>query len=393
MVGHIAQLGEKNAVDPYRMLLCSMARAMGIVVNKSVLSSSETAWANEALQGQFIKLYHSLPIKAWYGRYLSYHGLLQAIMNPVQYDEKKFVVNEVGKFVNKLHKKPIWVILFLALTAYYCLGTGPYYGANSFPLRNLPALHIKIVNYDVGNQVGNSFMQFLQKVESSSDTIPTFRYEKDLTVSVDEYKQRVMDGEAWGAIFVMPNATAQLHEAIANGCDTAATYHAKSALYFAWDEGRNNQVATPQIAGFSRGILGQYSTIFASTLLSHITNETIASCIQKGYSSLLITPVSYTESNMSPVSISPVAVAAITIGNILMAVFGSLFIVNGTMNGTEALVEDHSPKWKIIIRCGTMALIGLGIAVSYATFGKFPLLIKYSYVVLYQIMLLLQWWD
>lgn len=378
MVGHIAELGEKNACDPYRMLLCSMARAMGIEVNKTTLSSAETAWASETLQGQFIKLYHTLPIKAWYGRYLAYHGLLQAIRTPSQYDTTKFVTNKWGKVVNKLPKKPIWFILFFVLTAYYCLATGPYYGANSFPLRNIPALHIKIVNYDVGNQVGNSFMQFLHKVESSSDTIPTFRYEDDLTVSVDEYKKRVMDGEAWAAIFVMPNATQHLHAALANGCGQANKYSAKSALYFAWDEGRNNQVSAPQIAGFSRGILGQFSTIFASNSLSHLSNETIASCIHSGFSSLLVTPVSYTESNMSPVSISPVAVAAITIGNILMAVFGSLFIVNGTMHGTEAIVEDHSPMWKIIIRCGTMSFIGLGIAISYATFGKFPLSLEYQ---------------
>jgi len=368
-----------NAGDPFRMLMCSKARAMGIVSQQHAHlrfpdvndndDSNSGPWASTELQSQFLTFHHSLSLKTWFTRYAGYSKLITTIAHPADYNASQFTLNALGKYVSKLPKKPIWFILFLVLTAYYCLGTGPYYAANSFPLRNLPYLHIKVINYDVNGLVGSSFLSFLHHVEESSNTIPTFRYEEDVTVSIDAYKQRVMHGEAWGALFVLPNATEALLSAFAQGCQQASGYDPTNALYFAWDEGRNNQVATPQIAGFSRNLLIQFQSQFAIQYLSSLSNNTITNCVSQGYASLLVTPIAHTETNMSPVSISPVAVAAITIGNILMGVFGSLFVVNATMNGTAALVEDcKTPQGKIALQSGTMAFIGLGIAIAYATF-------------------------
>ncbi len=74
---------------------------------------------------------------------------------------------------------------------------------------------------------------------------------------------------------------------------------------------------------------------------------------------------------MTPVATSYVVTnIGITVGNILMAVFGAMFILNATYNGTVALVEDYSPVGKVVLRAFTMAFIGFGMAACYATASK-----------------------
>jgi hypothetical protein len=75
---------------------------------------------------------------------------------------------------------------------------------------------------------------------------------------------------------------------------------------------------------------------------------------------------------MTPASVSFVVTnIGLTVGNILMAVFGSMFIVLATYNATSALVEDYGPVGKVSLRAFTMALAGFGCAICYATASEY----------------------
>jgi hypothetical protein len=104
-------------------------------------------------------------------------------------------------------------------------------------------------------------------------------------------------------------------------------------------------------------------------------------CISSGHANLLTSPVTFTEDNMTPASVSFVVTnIGLTVGNILMAVFGSMFIVLATYNATSALVEDFGPVGKVSLRAFTMALAGFGCAICYATASKCFSRLSYSCV-------------
>jgi hemerythrin len=391
---YTTSFGDSNAGDAYRNTICSICFAMGIMIGKDSIATNPRKevdsegnevlpWAGTAIQQHYIDtrpfFIRKVKMKAWNQRYLQFRQLICSI-GQSECDEHGNVKtssgwvskkNKDGKYVDRYHKPFTPIILFVMITAMFCLAAIPFFAAVSNPLRNLKYLHIKVVNYDVG-PVGHAFDHFLEAVESSSNKIPTFRYEKDTSIGFDTYRRRVLDGEAWALLSVNPGASSALAAAFANGCQNAGSYNPADAITFSWDEGRNNQVATPYIGGFTKGILGKFATKFAANYISSLSQTDISDCIANGQSQLLVSPITFTEDNMTPVSVSyVVSSAGITVGNILMAVFGAMFILNATYGATAALAEDYSPKGKVILRLFTMALVGFGVSIAYATVSKF----------------------
>lgn len=353
------------------MLICAVSRALGIVIGKDELDPDEIPWSGIDFQNHYISsrpfMVRKVKVVQWNARYLQFRKLIEAIggSNNVVPQKKN------GKtFVDKTKKPFVPLILFVFLSAIFCLATLPLFASVSNPLRNVKSLHIKYVNYDRSGVIGAGFDTFLSKVSASSNEIPTFQYEPS-DKSYETYEQRVLDGEAWAVIGINPDASAKLAAATANGCADAALYNPTSAISFSWDEGRNSIVAAPYIAGFSRGIINRFSAQFAASYLSTLSSTTIQQCLANGKASLLTDPIAFYENNLSPAATSFVVTnIGITIGNILMAVFGSMFILNATYNGVSALAEDYSPVGKIALKAFTMALVGMGMAACYATASK-----------------------
>jgi hypothetical protein len=296
IIDHTLSFGDHNAGDPYRNLLCAVARSMGIVVGKEILSPEEIPWAGIPLQTRYIStrpfIIKNIKMKQWYTRYNGFRRLIESVANSNSNGSGGAIVipernPKTGKFVNSIKKPFVPLILFVLLTAVFCAATMPLFASVANPLRNMKYLHVKLVNYDNGI-VGNSFNTFIDNVAASSDEIPTFVIEPT-TESLETYKNRVLDGEAWGVISINPDATSNLQAAVANGCATANSYHSSSAITFAWDEGRNNIVAAPNIGGFVKsGVLARYQSMFASTFLASLRPADVSGMLN--FPVLLIVP-------------------------------------------------------------------------------------------------------
>jgi iron-sulfur cluster repair protein YtfE (RIC family) len=387
---HTSSFGDSNAGDAYRNTICSICYSMGIMIGKDSMATNPKKeidiqgnpflpWAGIGLQTHYVNTrpfpVRKIKIKGWNSRYLQFRQLINSVaVDGKDPSSSTWVMkkNKDGKYVEKYHKPFTPILLFFFISLIFCLACLPFFAAVSNPLRNMKFLHIKVINYDIGGPVGTAFINFLKGVEASSDEIPTFHFESNTGVSLETYQDRVLDGEAWALLAVHPTASTDLAAAAANGCATSASYNPKNSITFSWDEGRNGIVASPYIGGFARGILGQFGVRFASTFLASQPSQNVADCIAAGHSNLLVNPVGYTEDNMTPTSVSfVVSNAGITVGNILMAVFGALFILNATYAATAALAEDYSPVGKVCLKAFTMALVGFGVAICYATASEF----------------------
>jgi hypothetical protein len=277
IISHTLSFGDHNAGDPYRNMLCAIARSMGIVVGKEILSPEEIPWAGIPLQERYIStrpfIIKNIKMKQWNTRYNGFRRLIESLAQINNSTNSTIIVPErnpkTGKFVNSIKKPFVPFILFFLLTAVFCATTMPLFASVANPLRNMKYLHVKVVNYDTGS-IGTTFNNFINIVAASSNEIPTFIHEPT-TESTETYKNRVLDGEAWGVISINPDATTKLQAAVANGCAAASSYQPSSAITFAWDEGRNNIVAAPNIGGFVKsGVLARYQAFFASTFLANL---------------------------------------------------------------------------------------------------------------------------
>jgi hypothetical protein len=78
----------------------------------------------------------------------------------------------------------------------------------------------------------------------------------------------------------------------------------------------------------------------SSQLLINQSPSTIASCISSGLlgATFLTNPVGFTPINLSPMEKAPVGNGLLTIGNILVAVFSSLFFVNAIYKVTISFI-------------------------------------------------------
>jgi hypothetical protein len=390
LIEHALKFGDNNAGEPYRLMLCAIARSQGIQIGDDTFAAGETRWASKAFQEWYISTrpfyVRYIRMRAWNARYRSFRQLIDRVAT-VDHDENTAastsptrsattaavavppppppVMNHVGKFVSRT-QKPLWpVYIFFYLSLFYVLCVGPYLAAISNPADNVKYLHIVVENMDEGF-VGEYFLSYLANVSATETSIPSFHYRTGQTEH--QLRNAVRDGEAWASVFVTANATAKLLDATRDGCAHAATYTAQDAIKFYWDEGRNNVVANPYIGGFLVDVLNDLSSAFAKTFVKRINASTVVTCLANDQEAVILQPIGYTAVNLSPVSVAPVVVnGGITIGNIYVAVFGASFIVNGAMGATAALAEDLSPVYRVGLRSATMLALGLGLSVCYAT--------------------------
>jgi hypothetical protein len=397
------QFGETNAGEPYRLTFCALVRAMGIIVGKAEYDKEETRWAGLGMQQAFIAVMRKTKIGLWNQRYLQYKGLLDSIVKDAQgqltADHIPRPIPTTGKFVTKPKKTFVPIILFVVLSLYYAFITAPYYAAQSNPLRNVHRLQIKVANFEssgdyvIGTdstgsdvvlpKVGDLLVTFLQTVQQNTENIATMEFVSSSDTTASGLRDGVLDQEAWATVYVNTNATLPLIEAIQGGClenpSKAASFNSRQGIVFEWDEGRNPGVAGPYIAGFMRNALLSFSYSYDRLMLTALQNAVVtntntsylSSCVDAGYQSLISRPVAFTEINLTPVSISPVISAAgILVGQIFVAVFGANFIVSATYANTGALAEEFSPRGKVLLRAGTLAILCLGLSIVFATMSK-----------------------
>ncbi len=429
------QFGETNAGEPYRLMICAIVRAMGIVVNGERFNDDETRWASLEIQQNYIRtrpyLVRNYKITTWNQRYMQYKDLIEKItVNKVSGSKTQPFPLETGKYVIKNKKTFVPLVLFFVLSGYYALITGPYYAAQSNPVRNIPRLQIKVANFDslstssslslstitsttpymvtdrngmivLGNSasnvnitippIGDYFLEYVRSYKQSHDFIPDLQFTDSLSPTmkstshaISTLQGDVLDQEAWATVYVNTDATMSFLQAIEGGCLTnpsaASTYNAKEVITFAWDEGRNAAVSGPYVAAFLRNLITNFGYSFDQLVLDALnsalvpgsSSSMLTSCIANGYKSFISHTVSFSEINLTPVAVSPVCSAAgITVGQIYVAVFGANYIVSATYANTGALAEDLSPFWKVMLRAGTMALLGLGLSICFSTLSKY----------------------
>jgi hypothetical protein len=363
-------------------------------------------WSNVTTQIEFSSKIPAftrfVQLKFWQTRYLGFQQVVYTINNyeQVQNSNHNQQPNcqlrrnpKTGKFVSPLHKSFLYpFLLFIVVIGIFALASTPLFGACADPVRNLPFLSIKVVNYDINHDIGNSFdvflSSFIAKAREKDEDIPTFRVEHSpASTDLSFYQQMMLNGEdnSWGILSINPNATLNLRLAVLNGCSNASFYNPSSAITFSWDEGRNQAVATSNIDGFIRSkVLKAFFSFYSLQFFNHnLSLFTISKCQENAFSNLLLSPIDYSNVNLSPISVSYVfSNIGLTVGNILTAVFASLFIVNITYNTLIPYVEGYSALWSMSLKALTMSCLGLGCAVCYATSSKF----LFRFVILFRVL-------
>lgn len=373
--------GELNAGDPYRNLMCSTPRAMGIMItgDDPFDLQTETRWTSKQAQQTSIDslpfLVRNVQIPLWNERVKGFRRLITSIGNKIAVVEDAAVVTNKNKKNNKkvakIKKLPIPLFTFFTLTLYFCLTAAPYFAAVSNPVENRKLLQIDVVDND-GRAVGQGLVAFLKA--QSNDAAPTFHFLPDYSYTKAQVSERVLDEYAWAAVYINANATYNLDQVLANDCKNLSSYSAASAFGYVWDEGRNNIVAAPEIQGYLNGLLPIYASIFASTQLASLPAANVTACLANGgilAAQFLSQPIFFIIDNLTPVSISYVAAnAGVIVGNILIATFGATYAVQAALGSTQAITEDLSPKKKVAVRVLTMMFFGFGLSMAFAVMSK-----------------------
>ena len=173
-----------------------------------------------------------------------------------------------------------------------------------------------------------------------SSALPTFTV---LTgTSVNDLQTRILNNEAWAAIYVNSGATASMMSVINSGCSlpTLLAYNPLNAIGLIVNEGRSQNSAS-KVTGFLQSTLAGFSTYISSVILQSqaFTPAQIATCLTNsatmndspanpGVGGHFLTQViNYQVTNLSPTYQAPVMNTAFGVGNILIAVFASLYVV------------------------------------------------------------------
>ncbi len=402
IIDYTLQFGETNAGEPYRLMTCATARAMGIMIGNEEFTGNETRWCSTEIQSNYIKTFpymvRNYHILQWNKRYIQYKHLVESIRNSTSTGSNEpITIHDTGKYVEKNKKTFVPLILFLCFCGYFSLIVSPLYASVSNPNRNIKRLQIKVANYDnlqqstslstssssLTNSIGDAFITYLKDYKTVNDgNIPDLQFiAHPQSVSPSDLEDQVLDLEAWGAVYVNPDATTSLLAALAEGCSTTTSYDAKDAITFIWDESRNSGVSGGYIASFLRTVITEFGITYQQQLVQHLRDtvtstgdNALLTCLSSTSSStqaLMTQPILYTEINLTPTSVSPTFNSVgVTDGSIYVAVFGANYIVGATYSNTAALVEDMSPLGKVIIRGGTMSALCLGLSICFATISK-----------------------
>ena len=291
------------------------------------------------------------------------------------------------------HKKPpphvIAIIIFLFVTLYFALICVPFLAASSNPDRNMGRFNVLIADFD-GGFLGRSVVSFYQsklqtimplvslKLGGTSTALPTFTVVTDVT-SIDDLKSRVANNEAWAAVYINAGSSTALLNVVASGCINVKSYVPGGAFGIIYEEGRAQGVAS-KIVGLLQSTLGMLSSYLSSVVLQGgmFTPTQILECLTStstGTDSagspgsggvLLATPVDYTVTNLSPTYLAPVMNTAFGVGNILIAVFSSLYVVMAVMKGIGPL-EEWSVVNRFLFRTLCCFMYAFGLAVVFAT--------------------------
>jgi hypothetical protein len=219
-------------------------------------------------------------------------------------------------------------------------GVGPLLGAVHDPQRNVGRWDFYLADLD-GGQVGASMVAAVQAAAASG--VVAF---PNLVVktgsSVQELEQAIRDGHAWGAAWANPGASAALQAAVADPSGAALTYNPAAAATFAWDEGRSPLGPSARITGPVKAALAVWSGRVSAQLIGSLNASASLSALAASAPALLAQPVAFTELNMFPAFQWPVFATALTIGQILIAVF-SLAVVMATMAALTPWYMHYAP--------------------------------------------------
>lgn len=258
---------------------------------------------------------------------------------------------------------PLHIILFFVINIWFSFVIAPFLAAGSQPDRNLDRIHIFIADND-GGDVGMALQNWATNILERTEFFYYFDFIS--TTDANLIKHKVRYGEAWAAIYANEDATQNLNDALADGCINYAIYDPSQAYTFVWDEGRS--ATQNKVYGAMTALLPRLSATYSKYLLDSIPSENISSCIQAGASSIIATPVSYTIDNLSPTSRAPVGNGLLTIGDILVAVYASLFIVNGIFKGCAPIIAQvQNPYHQVAFRGTLLVIYNLGLSCCLAT--------------------------
>ena len=267
----------------------------------------------------------------------------------------------------------IAIIACTVVTAYFALCIGPYLAANANPDRGF-ATRYKVLVVDLdGSTIGSDLIHFYTVVlqqRLSSVVFPIF--EVATASSITEVRQMVTNQKAWAAVYAAPGATAKL-ASVVNDCTTVGSYVSSNAFGVVLDSGRANSPAL-RLNGLLTAASSRFTNYISSQLLDNAlpsvgaTSAQVSTCISQGTAgtTFLSTPVDYTLVDNSATSTAPVMVSAFAVGNILVAVFCSLYVALAILKGVGPL-ENLSPVHRMFYRLFVTAMFTFGIALVFAS--------------------------
>lgn len=244
----------------------------------------------------------------------------------------------------------------------------------SNPTRNIHNLNVFVVSYDQGI-IGQQFVKYFQHISQNTYPIATITIINPNITNQKALYHEVHNSKAWAIIYVPSNASEKLLEATKDGCHYYSTFNYQNnlqkSIIFAYDQERNNPVATTWIILPFQKILQQFLSDFASFYLkSAYSPSELLTCLTNNHSHVLTQPISYLENNLTPASTSPLSDSAMTIGNMLIAVFNTLFVSNALNRIIVPSIEKHICFLNnLLIRISFLVLLGFGLACAYATIG------------------------
>jgi hypothetical protein len=298
--------------------------------------------------------------------------LLETAKRDWEKKEKERSVAE-GEVKKKRDKNPVWIFIAIGLSAFFSLVCAPFLASGANPDGNVGQLKVLVADFDKST-VGTAFLNFIKEVPSHVGiSLPTFKIVE--ARDLDDLSKMVLHQEGWAALYVSSSATQNLMTALGNGCLNTDSYDSTLATGFIYDEGRS--LTEAKIFGYLVYLMPKFSTAVSTYILSQPNAAaTVTSCLSKsGGPAFIANPIGWDSKNLTPISKAPVVNNALAVGNILIAVFCALFIVNALW---KAVPVDHlntidRSLWRcflMIFYVGCLAAVFSTIVVGLAKTGS-----------------------
>lgn len=257
-------------------------------------------------------------------------------IKPTQSRASRFIHEQVNLFHESLRQVHLAVIIKSGFVLLYMsaliMGILSVFWASMYNRSSRTHnLNVWVIDYDQST-IGQSLVDITSQLgqipsQLGYQIVTPEEYGKSPDALLYDVHQEV----AWGALVIMPNATAELQAAASAAIGGGSGFSPRNTVQFIYSEGRQNTVINGQVLGLVSSLNNTWRARFESTWTENLTSSLSDSDLGSLLTSdpaVMLNPVSITLTNVAPIGTDDISTAILTTGLIFLIIVSFFQVAN-----------------------------------------------------------------